>query len=86
MAHSVSLLSNHTTVPPHALAYNAPTILGTMAELAEALADSNGDTIGGLNMLLRKLKIKTSLASFGFQEVDIALPNSTLGLRPIEKD
>lgn len=62
----------HTVVLPHALAYNAPKVPDAMRMLAEALPDSEGDAIRGLNVLLRKLGVKRDLKSFGMREGDVA--------------
>lgn len=61
----------HTIVLPHALAYNAPSIPKTMERIAEALPDSNGDAINGLNVLLTKLNVKRALKDFGMKEEDV---------------
>ncbi|GAB1216433.1 hypothetical protein ATERTT37_005648 [Aspergillus terreus] len=61
----------HTAVLPHAISYNAPNIPEAMKKLAEALPDSNGDAIHGLNVLLSKLKVKRGLKDFGMKEEDI---------------
>jgi alcohol dehydrogenase class IV len=81
----------HTIVLPHALAYNAPAVPDAMARLAGVLPDSQGDAIHGLNVLLQKLKVKTSLADFGFMEsdvdkaADIAVQAPYWNPRPIER-
>lgn len=61
----------HTIVLPHSLAYNAPKIPKVMKLLAAILPESNGDAIHGLNVLLKKLKVKRGLREFGFREEDI---------------
>ncbi|KAI5465263.1 hypothetical protein BGZ63DRAFT_373154 [Mariannaea sp. PMI_226] len=61
----------HTIILPHALAYNAPQISKALKMLAEALPDSNGDAVKGLNQLLDKLKVERSLKKLGFKEDDI---------------
>ena len=61
----------HTAVLPHAIAYNAPNIPGTMAVLAEALPGSEGDAIKGLNVLLDRLQVKRGVKEFGMKESDI---------------
>jgi alcohol dehydrogenase class IV len=61
----------HTAVLPHAISYNALKIPEAMKKLAEALPESNGDAIQGLNVLLSKLKIKRGLKDFGMNEEDI---------------
>lgn len=61
----------HTIVLPHALAYNAPKIPEVMAKLAEAIPDSNGDAIHGLNVLLDKLHVPRALKEFGMKEEDV---------------
>ncbi|KAI9870425.1 MAG: hypothetical protein M1830_004264 [Pleopsidium flavum] len=81
----------HTIVLPHALSYNAPKIPQAMKQLAEALPESNGDAIRGLNVLLTKLKVKRGLKEFGMQEsdvekaADIAISNPYWNPREIEK-
>jgi len=82
----------HTVVLPHALAYNAPKIPRAMALLAEALPESNGDAVHGLNVLLEKLGVQRDLKAFGMQEADIdkaaeiALSNPYWNPRPVEKE
>ncbi|KAF7555335.1 hypothetical protein G7Z17_g2241 [Cylindrodendrum hubeiense] len=61
----------HTIVLPHALAYNAPKVPGAMNALAEALPESNGDAVAGLNVLLTKLKVERGLKGLGMKESDI---------------
>ncbi|WYZ39493.1 hypothetical protein EsH8_III_001407 [Colletotrichum jinshuiense] len=61
----------HTIVLPHALSYNAPKVPKAMEQLAEALPDSDGDAIRGLNVLLSKLKVERSLKALGMKESDI---------------
>ncbi len=81
----------HTIVLPHALSYNAPKIPQAMKQLAEALPESNGDAIRGLNVLLTKLKVKRGLKEFGMKESDvdkaaeIAVSNPYWNPREIEK-
>jgi alcohol dehydrogenase class IV len=81
----------HTAVLPHAISYNAPNIPDAMAKLAEALPDSNGDAIHGLNVLLSKLKVKRGVRDFGMEEkdvdkaADIAVGNPYWNPRPIER-
>lgn len=81
----------HTIVLPHALAYNAPQIPEVMQMLADVIPDSNGDAIHGLNVLLKKLKVKRSLKDFGFKEgdidkaADIAVSSPYYNPRPIER-
>ncbi|MCJ1305520.1 hypothetical protein MMC08_008334 [Hypocenomyce scalaris] len=81
----------HTIVLPHALSYNAPKIPQAMNQLAQALPDSNGDAIRGLNVLLTKLKVKRGLNDFGMKEEDvdkaaeIAVSNPYWNPREIEK-
>lgn len=80
----------HTAVLPHAISYNAPSIPEAMKQLADALPDSNGDAIHGLNVLLTKLKVKRGVKDFGMKEedidkaADIALSNAYWNPRPIE--
>lgn len=61
----------HTIVLPHTLSYNAPKAVEPMMRLAEALPDSNGDAIRGLNLLLTRLKVRKGLKDFGMREEDI---------------
>lgn len=81
----------HTIVLPHAIAFNAPYIPEVMKTLAEALPESHGDAIAGLNILLEKLEVERSLAVFGFKKediekaADIACANEYPNPRPIDK-
>ncbi|KAH7160433.1 hypothetical protein B0J13DRAFT_644063 [Dactylonectria estremocensis] len=61
----------HTVLLPHALSYNAPSVPDTMKRLAEALPESDGDAIKGLNILLAKIKVERSLKALGMNEIDI---------------
>lgn len=62
-----------------------------MQKLAEALPDSGGDAIHGLNVLLEKLKVKRGLKEFGMKEedvdkaADIAVSNPYWNPREIER-
>ncbi|OGM44147.1 maleylacetate reductase [Aspergillus bombycis] len=62
-----------------------------MKKLAEALPDSNGDAIQGLNILLSKLQVKRGLKDFGMKEedidkaADIAVSNPYWNPREIER-
>jgi len=82
----------HTIVLPHALAYNAPMIPEVMKQLADALPESNGDAIHGLNVLLTRLKVKRGLKDFGFKEsdvdkaADIAVSNPYWNPREVKRD
>ncbi|KAF3920062.1 hypothetical protein AA313_de0200009 [Arthrobotrys entomopaga] len=83
----------HTIVLPHALAYNSKAIPPeTLAKLADALPDSDGDAVRGLNILLEKLKVKRALKEFGMKEEDvdkaaeIATSNPYYNPREIKKD
>ncbi|MCJ1366342.1 hypothetical protein MMC16_005470 [Acarospora aff. strigata] len=82
----------HTIVLPHALSYNAPRIPQAMKQLAEALPESDGDAIKGLNVLLTKLKVKRGLKDFGMKETDIdkaadiAVSNPYWNPREVERD
>lgn len=82
----------HTAVLPHAISYNAPKIPEAMKKLAEALPESNGDAIHGLNVLLTKLKVKRGLKDFGMKEedidkaADIAVSNPYWNPREIERE
>lgn len=81
----------HTAVLPHAISYNAPRIPEAMKKLADALPESNGDAIHGLNVLLSKLKVKRGLKDFGMKEedidkaADIAVSNPYWNPREIER-
>ncbi|KAJ5895048.1 hypothetical protein N7495_006739 [Penicillium taxi] len=82
----------HTAVLPHAISYNAPNIPDAMKSLAEALPESNGDAIHGLNVLLEKLQVKRGLKEYGLKEedvdkaADIAVSNAYWNPRPIERE
>ena len=58
----------HTTILPHALAHNAPTVPEAMGRLADVLPESNGEAIRGLNNLLARLNVTRNLKAFGFEE------------------
>jgi alcohol dehydrogenase class IV len=81
----------HTAVLPHALSYNAPYVPEAMVHLANALPDSNGDAIHGLNVLLSKINVKRGAKDFGMKEEDIdkaadlALASAYWNPRPIER-
>lgn len=81
----------HTAVLPHAISYNAPNIPEVMRKLADALPESNGDAIHGLNVLLEKLKVKRGVKDFGMKEedvdkaADIAVGNPYWNPRAIER-
>ncbi|KAJ9363502.1 hypothetical protein DTO280E4_2484 [Paecilomyces variotii] len=81
----------HTAVLPHAISYNAPKIPEAMKKLAEALPESNGDAIHGLNVLLEKLQVKRGLKDYGMKEedidkaADIAVSNPYWNPREIER-
>ncbi|KAK9379997.1 uncharacterized protein V2V93DRAFT_371380 [Kockiozyma suomiensis] len=62
----------HTIVLPHALAYNAPKIPKALEKLAEALPESDGDAIKGLNILTSKLGVEKGLKAYGMKEEDIS--------------
>ncbi|KUJ13348.1 Dehydroquinate synthase-like protein [Mollisia scopiformis] len=82
----------HTIILPHAIAYNAPAIPEVMKRLAETLPGSDGDAIKGLNVLLKRLKVKRGLREFGLKEEDvdeaatIAVSNPYWNPRAIERD
>jgi alcohol dehydrogenase class IV len=82
----------HTIVLPHALAYNATKVPAAMKMLADALPDSNGDAIKGLNALLAKTEAPRSLKAFGMKEsdidraADIAVSNAYWNPRAVERD
>ncbi|KDQ56268.1 hypothetical protein JAAARDRAFT_306926 [Jaapia argillacea MUCL 33604] len=82
----------HTIVLPHALSYNAPAIPDQMKKLAEALPESDGDAVKGLNVLLAKLGVERSLKKFGMKEEDvdkgteIAMRNQYWNPRVVEKE
>lgn len=61
----------HAVVLPHALAYNAPAIPEVMERLAGVLPGSEGDAVGGLNLLLARLKVKRGLRELGMREEDV---------------
>ncbi|WPH02259.1 Hypothetical protein R9X50_00511500 [Acrodontium crateriforme] len=61
----------HTIVLPHSIAYNAPSVPDAMGKLTGVLPGSDGDAIRGLNLLLKKLKVKTGLKDFGMKEDDV---------------
>ncbi|CRG90176.1 hypothetical protein PISL3812_07219 [Talaromyces islandicus] len=81
----------HTAVLPHAISYNAPKIPDAIQKLAEALPESNGDAVHGLNVLLSKLNVKRGLKDFGMKEedidkaADIAISNPYWNPREIER-
>lgn len=81
----------HTAVLPHAISYNAPKVPEAMKKLADALPESDGDAIRGLNVLLTKLKVHRGLKDFGMKEEDvdkaaeIAVSNPYWNPRDIEK-
>ncbi|KAJ6261522.1 hypothetical protein Dda_4192 [Drechslerella dactyloides] len=83
----------HTIVLPHALAYNSKALSQeTLAKLADALPDSEGDPVKGLNVLLNTLGVKRALTEFGMKEEDvdkaaeIATSNPYYNPRQIRKD
>lgn len=63
-----------------------------MKKLAEALPESNGDAIHGLNVLLEKLQVKRGLKDFGMKEedidkaADIAVSNPYWNPREIQRE
>ncbi|POR33556.1 Maleylacetate reductase [Tolypocladium paradoxum] len=61
----------HAVILPHALAYNAPKVPLAMAMLAEAIPESDGEPIKGLNSLLAKLNVPRALKDLGMKESDI---------------
>ena len=81
----------HTIVLPHALAYNAVKTPEAMKLLADALPNSNGDPVHGLNALLSSLGVKRDLKVYGMKEediakaADIAVSNPYWNPREIEK-
>lgn len=82
----------HTIVLPHALAYNAREVPAAMKILADALPDSDGDAILGLNRLLAETKAPRSLRALGMNESDIdkaadsAVSNAYWNPRIVERD
>ena len=72
----------HAIILPHALAYNAPNVPEALRILAEALPDSNGDAINGLNLLLKRLDAPKSLRQLGMQEGDIERATDAALLKP----
>ncbi|KAJ6085347.1 Dehydroquinate synthase-like protein [Penicillium canescens] len=82
----------HAIILPHSLAYNAPKVPAAMAMIAEALPDSDGDAIYGLNLLLERLGVTRDLKAYGFREDDvpkaaeIALSNPYWNPRELERN
>jgi alcohol dehydrogenase class IV len=82
----------HTIILPHALAYNAPKVPEVMKKLADALPESGGDAITGLNVLLGKVKVSRALKDYGLKEDDIekaaeiAVRNPYWNPRVVEKE
>lgn len=70
---------------------SAPKIPDALQKLAEALPESGGDAIHGLNVLLEKLKVQRGLKAFGMKEedvdraADIAVSNPYWNPREIER-
>ncbi|PSN73824.1 putative maleylacetate reductase [Corynespora cassiicola Philippines] len=61
----------HTILLPHTFAYNSSAATQAAKDVADALPDSDGDAIKGLNILLGKLGVKRALRDFGMKEDDI---------------
>ncbi|KAL6811480.1 hypothetical protein J3E69DRAFT_377539 [Trichoderma sp. SZMC 28015] len=82
----------HAIVLPHALAYTAPDIPQVMKDLAEIIPHSDGDAIQGLNRLVSKLGIPSSLKALGMKEEDIELVTDNVMMltfwnpRPVNRD
>ncbi|KAL7911542.1 hypothetical protein GGI35DRAFT_491728 [Trichoderma velutinum] len=82
----------HAIILPHALAYTAPNIPQVMKDLAENIPHSDGDAIQGLNRLLSKLGVPSSLKALGMKEEDIELATDNLMMtsfwnpRPVNRD
>jgi alcohol dehydrogenase class IV len=82
----------HTIILPHALAYNAPAVPDAMRRLAEALPQSDGDAIKGLNVLLDRLNVQKGLKELGMKEEDVdkaadfAVTNAYWNPRKLERD
>lgn len=82
----------HTIILPHALAYNAPAVPEAMRRLADALPNSDGDAIKGLNVLLDRLKVQRGLKELGMKEedvdkaADLAVTNAYWNPRKLERD
>lgn len=82
----------HVAMLPHALAYNAPSMPYAMARLANALRDSEGDAVRGINALYSRLGVGLSLRSLGMPEdgidkaADTAVSNPYKNPRPLERD
>jgi alcohol dehydrogenase class IV len=82
----------HAVILPHVLAYNATEIPEVMKCLAEILPNSDGDCVAGLNVLLSKLGITSSLRDLGMKEEDICNAADILLNKPfwnprkVEKD
>ncbi|KAL1887383.1 hypothetical protein Sste5346_010263 [Sporothrix stenoceras] len=87
----LSHAETHTVVLPHAVAYNAAKIPEALGLLAQALPDSDGDAIRGLNVLLRKLGVTRDLKTLGLKgedvskAADIAVSNPYWNPRDIER-
>ncbi|KAH6870987.1 putative maleylacetate reductase [Thelonectria olida] len=88
---NLSHAETHTAVLPHALSYNAPKVPEAMRRLALVLPGSHSDAIHGLNVLLAKLQVSTSLRDLGMKEedidraADIATSNSYWNPREVER-
>lgn len=82
----------HVSMLPHALAYNATHTPAAMAKLADALPESEGDAVRGINALYRRLGVSVNLKSLGMPEdgigkaADMATSNPYKNPRPLERD
>ncbi|KAK4984810.1 hypothetical protein LTR50_006380 [Elasticomyces elasticus] len=61
----------HTIVLPHVLTYNAPAIAKQMRELATVLPDSEGDSLKGLDLLLKNFYAPRASRDLGMKEGDV---------------
>jgi len=61
----------HTILLPHTFAYNSTAVTTAGRELAEALPDSDGDPVKGLNVILERLGVPRALKDLGMKEEDI---------------
>ncbi|KAM0184880.1 hypothetical protein ACHAPI_012340 [Fusarium lateritium] len=82
----------HVVVLPHALAFNVSSTPQVMAKLADALPESNGDAVEGINALYRRLGIALSLQKLGMpadsidKAAEIAVSNQYQNPRPLEQE
>jgi alcohol dehydrogenase class IV len=82
----------HTILLPHTFAYNSAAVITAGRELADALPDSDGDPVKGLNVLLEQLGVPRALKDFGMNEEDvdratsIAVQNPYSNPRKVEEE